>query len=451
MKIDAQLDYQKILAGKDQPVNLVIKFTAAKREDQRKTDMAFCMVLDGSGSMDGLPIEKAREATKLVVRNLKSDDYFGLVVFESQAQTVIPLQKITNRQKAYDLIDGISADGGTNLAGGWMLGRDELKKSPAGIPRRVLILSDGQTNVGIQEPDEIKPIVAMGLEKDGIRTSCLGLGPDYNEDLMSMISVATGGNFHNANSAESLTAIFTKELEGLQEISAQNLRVRVQKLDFCDEFQPLTAFPSSMLPDQRAEYSLGDLVSEEEKALVLQLDVLALPLLPDNTPVASLEGEPLVKLEILYDEFGEKGIASIQQEQTVRVLATQEPGEVKINEAVVPWVALQKAGKALEKATQAVDQNDTETARNALQVVMEELAAYGTEGKAAEGIKILQQFMDRLERKEWDRKTVRHTTTSISQTCRIELAPGMAKNISGFKKISHPKKTTASASGMGLA
>ena len=52
MKIDAQLDYQKILAGKDQSVNLVVKFTAAKREDQRKTAMAFCVVLDRSGSND---------------------------------------------------------------------------------------------------------------------------------------------------------------------------------------------------------------------------------------------------------------------------------------------------------------------------------------------------------------------------------------------------------------
>jgi len=339
MKIDAQLDYQKILAGKDQPVNLVVKFTAARRENPRKTDMAFCVVLDRSASMEGVPIEKAKEAAQMVVRNLRANDYFGMVVFDSHAQTVIPLQRITHQQQVHNRIESISACAGTNLMGGWMLGRDELKKSPVGVPRRSLLLSDGETNIGILEPDQIKQIATDALEMDGIRTSCLGLGSSYNEDLMSMISAATGGNFHNANSAESLPAIFKEELDGLQQISAQNVRARIQKLDFCDEFHPLTGYPFSVLPDRRVEYSIGDLVSEEEKILVLQLDVLALPLLPDNTPVATLEGETLLKLEVRYDEFGEKGVASVQQEHVVRILAAQKAEEVKVNEAVIPWVA----------------------------------------------------------------------------------------------------------------
>jgi len=435
MKIDAQLDYQKILAGKDQPVNLVVKFTAARREDPRKTDMAFCVVLDRSASMDGVPIEKAKEAAQMVVRNLRANDYFGMVAFDSHAQTVIPLQRITRHQQVHDRIESISANAGTNLMGGWMLGRDELKKSPAGIPRRTLLLSDGETNIGILEPDQIKQIVTGALELDGIRTSCLGLGPSYNEDLMSMISAATGGNFHNANSAESLAAIFKEELDGLQQISAQNVRVRIQKLDFCDEFQPLTGYPFSVLPDRRVEYSIGDLVSEEEKILVLQLDVLALPLLPDNTPVASLEGETLLKLEVLYDEFGEKGIASIQQEQMVRVLATQKADEVKVNEAVIPWVAIQKAGKALEKATQEVDQNNAAKAKQTLRIVMEELAAYRQEGKVTQAIGMLQQFLEKLKGREWNRKEVKKMTASLKMTGRIELPPSL--------KLPLKKKTTS--------
>ncbi len=290
-------------------------------------------------------------------------------------------------------------------------------------------------------PDQIKQITTAALEMDGIRTSCLGLGPSSNEDLMSMISAATGGNFHNANSAESLPAIFKEELDGLQQISAQNVRARIQKLDFCDEFQPLTGYPFSVLPDRRVEYSIGDLVSQEEKILVLQLNVLALPLLPDNTPVASLEGETLLKLEVLYDEFGEKGIASIQQEQVVRILAAQKAEEVKVNEAVIPWVALQKAGKALEQATQEVDQNNAAKAKKTLQIVMEDLAAYRQEGKVTQAIGMIQQFIEKLKGREWNRKEVKHMTTSLKVTGRIELPPSLQPP---------PKKKTTSAGGTSL-
>jgi hypothetical protein len=81
------------------------------------------------------------------------------------------------------------------------------------------------------------------------------------------------------------------------------------------------ACSDTRLPDDRVEFSIGDLVSQEDRILVLLMEVLPLPLL-NGQPVASLEGEKLLELEILWDEIGEKEIKSCRHEQLIRVLGT---------------------------------------------------------------------------------------------------------------------------------
>jgi Ca-activated chloride channel family protein len=76
MKIDCQLDYQTILTNQAQPVHAVLKLTADKRTSDRKTPLAFCAVLDRSGSMQGTPLEYAKKACETVARHLGKDDWF---------------------------------------------------------------------------------------------------------------------------------------------------------------------------------------------------------------------------------------------------------------------------------------------------------------------------------------------------------------------------------------
>lgn len=127
--------------------------------------------------MAGLPLAHAKEAAKVAVRNLRPDDRFGLVIFADEARTVIPLQSAANKQPFYDIIDRVTEGGSTNLTGGWMLGRDELRKAEVGTIRRLLLLSDGLLNRGIVEPAAVRQVVVAGLEQDAVRTSCLGFGP----------------------------------------------------------------------------------------------------------------------------------------------------------------------------------------------------------------------------------------------------------------------------------
>ncbi len=56
----------------------------------------------------------------------------------------------------------------------------------------------------------------------------LGLGTIYNEELLADIATATHGSFYDVKTEDNLPGIFAKELEGLQQISIQNLRIAVK-------------------------------------------------------------------------------------------------------------------------------------------------------------------------------------------------------------------------------
>lgn len=302
MKIEAQLDHSTILANQRCPVHLALELTAPFAEGGERRPMAFCAILDRSGSMAGRPLAHAKAACEGIIRNLRSSDQFALVTFDDTAEVVLPIATVRDKARAIEAVRRIQERGCTNLCAGWMLGRDELRKTVENTARRTLLLSDGLLNRGIIDQPEVSRIVSDGLERSQIRTSTLGFGDGYDENFLEKLATGSGGNFYDANSAEKLPAIFEAELEGLQRTACQNVRVRIRKLDFCESWSLYAAFRSIPLPDGRVEISLGDLTSEESATMAFHLDVLPLPMLPDGTAAATLEGERLLELEILWDD-----------------------------------------------------------------------------------------------------------------------------------------------------
>lgn len=403
MHIDPQLDYATILHGRSETVHLAIAFRAAAQASERSAPFAFGLVLDNSGSMSGTPIEHAKAAAQMVVTHLRPDDQIGVVTFSSIARTVVPLQPARDKEHLRKLIADIEVADMTNLTAGWMLGRDELSKASADMPRKLLLLTDGQLNMGIVDPVQVRQIVGSGLEKDRVRTSCLGFGDDYNEDLLNDLSQVAGGALHDADSPEKLPGIFKQELESLLKLSAQNLRIRLKKLHYCSGVSLLSAYPTVTLPDGELEITVGDLVSEEQRVVVLALEVLPLPALPDGQPAASLEGEALLEIECLYDEIVPEGVVSKKEQRTIRVLPVQSEADVQVNETVVEWVAEQAAGKAIAEGIKDRDRGDTKALKQRIQETKTLLSRYGQTDKICAAAEALERFEESTE--NWDART----------------------------------------------
>ncbi len=415
MKTEFNLDYETVLCGRAEVVHLALVFNADKQASARQTPFAFGLVIDNSGSMAGKPLEYAKSAATMVLKHLRDDDHFSLVVFSESARTVIPLQTARNKVPLEKAIADITDEGSTNLTAGWMLGRDEVAKAPADLPRKLLVLTDGHLNAGIIEPAQVRQIVGSGLEKERIRTSCLGFGNGYNEDLLDELAKASSGTLHDAASPEKFPAIFRQELESLLALSVQNLRVRIRKLHYCSGVGLLSDYPMVALPEGGIEITVGDLLSEEQRVLVLALEVLPIPSLPDGQVVATIQGEALLEIELAYDEIAESGITSKTEQRTIRLAAVQDPADVRVNAKVVEWVAQQEVGRTISEAIAERDRGDIEAVRRRLRTTKEKLESYGcaeSTGKAIENLKMFEEASE-----EWgprERKTSRsHSSRSL--------------------------------------
>ena len=448
MNIELQLDYKTILRNASRPVHLVARLTAPLQPlTQRARPTAFAVVLDRSGSMSGAPIEHAKRACREVIKNLRPEDYFSLVVFDSSAQVIIPLEQPVNRFGWYQTVDQIQAGNSTNLMAGWLLGRDELMKAretAGGIApiRKVLLLTDGHLNAGITEPDHVEALTRAGVEKDEIRTSCLGFGDGYNENILAAMSKVGQGQLHDADSPEKFPIILADELDGLQKITVQNLRLRIQPKMFCNAWKQYGDYPLVRLPDQRTEVALGDLVSGEERYVVLMLEVLPLPLLPDGRLPASLEGEELVALEFAHTSITEEGtdlrLESRTSAHLIRIQGTQNPADVVQNVELIAVIANQQAADAVRTAAEALAGGaDAETALRHLSEARVVLEAGPVPELTSEAAALLDKHEQKIRSNNIDsraRKNMRYEARYYGQTSSARLYTGSRQKSEFTKK-----------------
>jgi Ca-activated chloride channel family protein len=425
-----------------------VRLTApAQPLTHRARPAAFTVVLDRSGSMQGAPIENAKRACREVIKNLRPEDYFSLVVFDDSAQVVIPLERPTNRFSWYQTIDQIQAGASTNLMAGWLLGRDELleaQKNADGIApiRKILLLTDGHLNAGITEPEHVEALTRTGMEKDEIRTSCLGFGDGYNENILAAMSKVGQGQLHDADSPEKFPIILADELDGLQKIMVQNLRLRIQPKMFCNAWKQYGDYPQVQLPDQRTEVALGDLVSGEERYVVLMLEVLPLPLLPDGSLPASLEGEELVAIEFAYTSIREEGadlrLESRTSSHLVRIQGTQNEAEVVQNVELIAVIANQQAADAVRQTAEALAGGaDAATALEPLSKARVVLEACPAPELVSEAATLLDEHEQKIRSQEMDsraRKSMLYEARYYGQTSSARLYTGSRQKSEFTKK-----------------
>ncbi|NXP59465.1 ITIH3 inhibitor, partial [Chloropsis cyanopogon] len=147
-------------------------------------------VLDTSGSMYGREIQQTKEALLKILDDMKEDDFFNLILFDSEISTwKETLIKATpeNLDEARQFVRRISAQGMTNLHGGLMRGIDILNAAHEKnlVPKRsasiIIMLTDGQPNVGVSNTQEIEKAVKKAIDgKYPLYNLGFGSGVDYS-------------------------------------------------------------------------------------------------------------------------------------------------------------------------------------------------------------------------------------------------------------------------------
>jgi Ca-activated chloride channel family protein len=165
--------------------------------------------------MEGEKMIRAREAAMFCVDQMLPSDRLSVVTFDDRIEVLFPSEPVTNKQAMKDLIARVTARGSTALHEAWVRGGLTVSERmlDQGI-NRVVLITDGLANVGITSTDEIVT-QSMGLFQRGVSTSTIGIGADFNEDLLMPMAQSGGGNAWHVVEPDDMQHIFQTELEGL--------------------------------------------------------------------------------------------------------------------------------------------------------------------------------------------------------------------------------------------
>lgn len=220
-----------VLAHQPMALDILVRFQAPDEPLSREVGrhpLNLAVVLDRSGSMAGRPLEEAKRCAELVVGGLASSDRIAVVAYDGTADVLVSSRSLTDPAGICSALRRIRSGGNTALHAGWRAGVDEVRPyARPGALTRVMLLSDGQANVGLTEPERIAAECAAAAAV-GVGTSTYGLGHSFNEDLMTHMARLGEGQAWYGETADDLQEQFRAELALLNALFARSVALHVE-------------------------------------------------------------------------------------------------------------------------------------------------------------------------------------------------------------------------------
>lgn len=325
------------------------------KEDEQKarTPVSLTLVIDRSGSMaGGTKMRDAIVAARQAIASLRVGDKVCVVSFDDGAElhgcaSINPKGASNDDEQAplYAAIERLHPRGGTDMIAGMDVG-GRAAKTIHGDARvnRMLLLSDGHPNVkeGLKEQ-------ALALTKQGVQTTTLGLGSDYNEDLMASIADAGLGHYYFVAEPAQLAKIFADELESLASIVAREATVHIVPKNGV-RVAEVIGFNATAESDGSMRIPAGDIYGGRVTDVLVRL----------NGPASATNSKAsdVVTLHVAYTpaaggaRMGEDRVLVASRSTDAKVIAQAQVAEVAVK------VEKFHAANAWLKANEAYDRGD---------------------------------------------------------------------------------------------
>ena len=188
------------------------------------------LLMDVSGSMfseDKLPL--AKQAIKLMLEEMAPTDTIAIVVYAGAAGEILPPTPVSDKRKIVaaleDLQAGGSTAGGEGLRLAYSLAEQGLKKDAV---NRVMLLTDGDFNVGISDPEQLEDFVSRKRET-GIYLSVIGFGRgNYNDAMMQKIAQTGNGIAAYVDTLSEARKVLADDMAGNIFPIADDVKIQVE-------------------------------------------------------------------------------------------------------------------------------------------------------------------------------------------------------------------------------
>jgi Ca-activated chloride channel family protein len=321
-------------------------------EDIKRPTLNLGLVIDRSGSMGGRhKMQYARQAACYAVEQLQPTDRVSVTIYDDRVDTLVASTLAVDKANIIRRINQISPRSMTALHAGWAEGCVQVSQHlNAEHLNRVILLSDGLANVGKTNPDDIATDVHR-MTQGGVSTTTIGVGDDYNEDLMEAMAVSGDGNYYYIQSPEQLPNIFGRELQGLMTTFGTTVTLGIEPQGDVTVVDML----NDLKVNSNGRYRLPNLLVASPIEIVVRLKVPAMA-----------EETDLCYFRLAWNDPKQQERQNIRVGLRLPVLSSAQLEKLPFNTEVQQQVALLMAARAKKEAVQLVDRGDYDQASEVL-------------------------------------------------------------------------------------
>ena len=367
---------------------------------RRPLDMV--IVVDRSGSMaeDGR-LDKVKDGLHLLIDGLMPGDRLGLIQFDTTVQVLSRVTDELDPVRLHDLVDALEPGAATNIHGGLLAGFQEASAAwSADRQSRVILLSDGLATAGVTDSTAIISM-ADSYITDGTSLSTIGVGLEFDVELMRGLAEHGAGNFYFLEDATAVTEVFTQELRTSLTTIATDVRVTITPAD--GVYTTGEAIGSRLVERAGTGYELTIpavfVASREDQIPEPGRRGGGGAIFVDLSPIAGALGNAVATVELRYRLPG----STEELTQTASISNPYAPGETPpetyvSTQAMLEHYAMYNMYLGLREATRNADYR-YDCALGALQATRDAAVRFNSiysDPDIAADIDLIDQFMDNL-------------------------------------------------------
>lgn len=289
--IKCMVNREYIKAGSKAVLHLAVDISPppAPEMPEAVKPLNVCLTIDRSGSMrEEKKIENAKLAAIQLIQSLNSADHVSLVTFADSERVDVNARPASDITYFQQVINSIKAKGLTDIYSALKASFDETIYVSRGIwgterpVSRIILLTDGQPTKG---KDKVEDFVDLctDMRRNDISVTALGLGSDYNEQLLSAIASHSGGAWYHITDPTNLPAIFSEELIEMKTVLVVKPKLHLQlmsgaELSDIHKVRPmLDVVKDPEIIDTKYVIPISDIVGGQPQNVVARVHVPARP------------------------------------------------------------------------------------------------------------------------------------------------------------------------------
>ncbi len=196
--------------------------------ERKSVHLTFLVDVSGSmGAPDKLPL--AKKSLQLLTNNLREGDTVALATYAGHTAKVLEPTGMKDRKTILRAIESLGSGGGTGMSNGMEVAyKMALSNHKRGDVNRVIVLSDGDANIGPMSHDQILASIKNYVE-EGVTLSTIGLGMgNYKDTMMEQLANKGNGNYYYIDDFKEAKKVFESQMDGTLQVIAKDVKIQVE-------------------------------------------------------------------------------------------------------------------------------------------------------------------------------------------------------------------------------